>query len=70
MSKNNIESTFVPLRRAASTLGVPLAWLRAEAEAKRIPAVRAGRRWLVHLERAQLVLSQRADSGEGVNHAQ
>lgn len=59
------KTTFVPLRRAASALGVPLSWLRLEAEAGRVPAVRAGRRWLVALERAQQLLQERAERGDG-----
>lgn len=57
---------FVPIRRAASALGVPIAWLKREAEAGRVPAVRAGRRWLIHLERSRAVLSDRAEA-QGVS---
>lgn len=56
--------TFVPLRLAATSLGVPVSWLRSEVEAGRVPAVRAGRRWLVHLDRAREVLSRLAEDGE------
>ena len=59
MSRN--QQTFIPIRRAAALLGVPVAWLRREAEAGRVPAVRAGTRWLVHLDRAQTVLTERAE---------
>ncbi|TWT79125.1 hypothetical protein CA13_05230 [Planctomycetes bacterium CA13] len=36
----------LPLRRMASRLGVPAAWLRDRAEAGEVPALRAGSRWL------------------------
>jgi len=62
---NERPTTFVPIRSAARALGVPLAWLRNEAENGRIPAVRAGRRWLVPLERIQQLLHERAERGEG-----
>ena len=54
--------TFVPIRRAAVALGVPLAWLKREAESGGVPAVRAGRQWLVHMDRARAVLAKRAES--------
>jgi excisionase family DNA binding protein len=34
------------LRRMAARLGVTASWLREQAEAKNIPGVRAGNRWL------------------------
>jgi len=58
--KQDIQSTFVPIRRAASDLGVPITWLQSEAKAGRIPAIRAGRRWLVHFEQASQALTQMA----------
>lgn len=36
----------LPLRRMASELGVPSQWLREQAESGRVPALRAGDRWL------------------------
>jgi len=57
---------FVPARRAAASLGVPIAWLKREAEAGRVPAVRAGRRLLIHLDDARATLAERAKAGEGV----
>ncbi|MGP1347129.1 MAG: helix-turn-helix domain-containing protein [Phycisphaerales bacterium] len=41
---------FVSIESAARSLGVPLAWLRRLADSGAIPAVRAGRRWLVPLD--------------------
>ena len=67
--RNSIDAAFVPIRRAAAALGVPLAWLKREAEADRVPAVRAGRRWLVHFERTQAQLADRA-SGTAGHHGE
>jgi len=63
--KPELNTTFVPIRRAASKLGVPIAWLQTEAEAGRIPAIKAGRRWLVHLERARIKLAEYAEDEGG-----
>jgi len=56
-------TTFVPLAETADRLGFSVSWLRAEVEAGRIPAVRAGRRWFVHFERAKAILAERAGAG-------
>lgn len=61
----SIQTTFVPIRRAASELGVPITWLAREAHAGRIPAIKAGRRWLVHLERARIKLAEYAEREGG-----
>ena len=61
--RNSHDAAFVPIRRAASALGVPLAWLKREAEAGRVPAVCAGRRWFIHLDRAHAQLAERAATG-------
>lgn len=55
--------TFLPLGPAAIRLGVPLAWLRAEALARRIPSLRVGRRLLVNLGLAEEELLRRAQNG-------
>lgn len=60
-----VERTFVPLTFAANKLGVPSAWLLREAQSGRIPAIRAGRRWLVHLERTRTKLAEYAERGAG-----
>lgn len=36
----------LPLRRMAARLGVPSKWLREQAEAGKVPGLRAGNRWL------------------------
>jgi|GEM_PF-5999960 len=56
--RQELLTTFVPIRRAASIFGVPLSWLQAEAKAGRIPAIKAGRRWLIHLDRTRSKLAE------------
>lgn len=58
------EKPFVGIEHFARAHGLPEAWVRREIAAGRIPAVRAGRRWLVHLERARESLAERAARGE------
>ena len=60
---------FLPLRRAAVRLGVPAAWLRAEADAGRVPHLRVGRRLMVNPQAVERVLLDRARQagGEGVD---
>ena len=62
--QHSLDATFVPLRHAAAVLGVPLSWLRREACEGRVPAVRTGRQWLIHLERARETLTRRAETAE------
>jgi len=57
---NTRVESFLPLRRAAVRLGVPAAWLRAEAEAGRVPHLRVGRRLLVNPQAVERVLLERA----------
>jgi hypothetical protein len=67
MSDTKPESElFLPIRHAASRLGVPGAWLLSEAKAGRVPSLRAGRRWLVNPAAVERVLLDRAQrSAEG-----
>lgn len=62
---NESPTTFVSIRDAAGILGVPLAWMRSEAASRRVPVVRAGRRWLVPLKRTQALLHEWAEGGRG-----
>jgi hypothetical protein len=49
------------LHALARHLGVPVGWLRTEAEAGHIPAVRTGaHQWLFDAERVEAVLLERA----------
>ncbi len=50
----------MPLKRAAFRLGVPIKWLRDEAEAGRVPSLRVGRRVLVNLQTVEQILLERA----------
>ena len=56
---------FISITEASRRFGVPLAWLKAEAQAGRIPSLRAGRRLLFNLEAVEQVLLERA---AGTNH--
>ena len=56
-------SDFKSIGHAARVLGVPVAWLRREAHAGRVPALRVGRRVLVNLDRAREALARRAEEG-------
>lgn len=49
-----------PLNIVARRLRVPLQWLRGEAEANRIPCLRAGRAFLCDLAAVEEVLLVRA----------
>jgi hypothetical protein len=51
------------LGRMARRLGVAQTWLRSEAEAGRVPCVRAGKRYLFAPEAVERVLSDRAAEG-------
>lgn len=60
MDTANTNETFIPVKHAAVRLGVPAAWLRAEALANRIPCLVAGRRILVNPQAVARVLLDRA----------
>jgi hypothetical protein len=51
--------TFVPLRSAAVRLGVPAAWLRAEADAGRVPFLLASRMFLFNVDAVERALLER-----------
>ena len=57
-----VSETFQPVRLVASKVGVPAAWLRAEAEAGRLPHLRAGRQILVAPEQIEKALLERASA--------
>jgi hypothetical protein len=66
-----VRETFVPLASAAIRLGVPMAWLLAEAKAGRVPYLPAGRRMLFNIALVEKALLERATAGsqEGEQHA-
>lgn len=60
MSDAETSESFLSLRRTATRLGVPAAWLRSEAQAGRVPHLRAGRRILFNPVAVERVLLERA----------
>jgi hypothetical protein len=50
----------LPLNRMARRLRVTISWLRAEADAGRVPCLRAGDRYLFCAEAVERVLAERA----------
>ncbi len=50
----------LPLPKMARELRVPVAWLREEAEASRLPAVKAGGALLFHPPTIERILVERA----------
>jgi hypothetical protein len=50
----------LPLGLTARTLSVPPAWLRAEADAGRIPCLRAGKAYLFDVDLVERLLLERA----------
>jgi hypothetical protein len=50
---------FVSALRLAGELGLPLAWVKTEADAGRIPCLRAGRRRLFNVEAVRRALDGR-----------
>ncbi len=52
------------LHRAARRIGVTSRWLKAEADAERIPCLRADGRYLFDIDAVTRALSRRAAVGE------
>ena len=48
------------LAQASRALGLPTAWLREEADAGRIPCLRAGERYLFDLDVVRSIIMERA----------
>jgi hypothetical protein len=63
----NTPETFLPLRSAAVRAGVPAAWLKAEAEAGRVPVLRAGRRLFFNPALLTQALLDRSSKGEAAH---
>jgi hypothetical protein len=63
--------TFIPLHALSRRLGLPAAWIKAEAEAGRIPSLRAGRRLMFNPDAVERILIERAkaagESAKGVD---
>lgn len=56
----------LPVGPMARRLRVPVAWLKSEANANRIPHLRAGQVILFHPEIVESVLVERAKQADGV----
>ena len=56
----NAYEDLIPLPALARKLRVPASWLRAEADAGRLPHIRAGRQHLFSLQRVIAILATRA----------
>jgi len=57
------DKKLLPLPHAARRLRVPSKWLREEAEAGRIPHLKAGVRLLLHVPTVEKLLLRRATTG-------
>ena len=53
--------TFVPLTTLAYRTGLSTSWLRAEAEAGRIPSLKVGRRLMFNIATVEAALLERAN---------
>jgi hypothetical protein len=69
----NDAPALLPLSQTARLLHVPSDWLRAEAEAGRVPHLKAGKALLFDVDTVERILIERARqpvaSGEGAPHA-
>lgn len=52
--------TFIPLHELSRRLGLPIAWLRAEANAGRIPCLKTARRLMFKVEEVESALAKRS----------
>ena len=57
-------TSFVPITRLAYHTGLSVSWLRAEAQANRIPSIRMGRRWMFNIDAVERALLERASVNE------
>lgn len=68
-----ITSELLSLLRMARRLGVTQQWLRAEADAGRVPCLKAGKRYLFNADAVQQALADKAaqglQDGQGVTNA-
>jgi excisionase family DNA binding protein len=55
------QETFEPVKIAASRIGIPASWLKSEAEAGRLPAIRVGKRLLFNVEQVERALLAKAE---------
>ncbi len=55
------QKSFTTIHDLSRRLGLPIAYLRREAAAGRLPHVKAGQRLLFHVESAERALLERAE---------
>jgi len=60
---NTACNVLLPLGPTARLLSVPSNWLRAEADAGRIPHLRAGSKYLFNVDAVERLLLERAGQG-------
>ena len=65
MTNDATTSSFLPVAPAARMLGVPVAWLRREVEAGRVPHLRVGPRIL--LDEGQVLAELRRRAAESLD---
>lgn len=58
----NTHAALLPLNRMARRLRVTMDWLRSEAEAGRVPCLKADRRYLFNPDAVERTLAERAAS--------
>ena len=59
----NTERKLLPARVIAHRLGVPMSWVKAEAEVGRLPSLRVGRTVLFDLDAVRETILRRAGEG-------
>jgi len=60
-------TSLVDIAQLAARLRLPIAWIKSEAQAGRLPHLKVGRQWLFEQAAIEAVLADRARS-EGVHH--
>ena len=55
---------FISAIELANEIGLPLAWLRAEAKARRIPSLQVGRRQVFDADAVRAMLVERTAKGQ------
>lgn len=53
---------YLNLRQLARTTSLPMAWLKREADAGRIPCLKAGRSRMFDLDRVRIALQERSNT--------
>lgn len=64
-SVKQLRTSFVPITTLAYHTGLAVSWLRTEAQAKRIPSIRMGRRWMFNIYAVEAAILERARASDG-----